>query len=357
MSPTSPRRPLVPEDIDRGRPRDVIFRAAHTSFLAHLRGRQFLPPDEDESDRPVQLLLRAPSNVATIGGAGWAQQLAATAVADVIVGLAPLSAAAELIQRGLRVSFDRFASIIIPGRVVTGTDAGGFVVEGAAIPVRAPAMASVTLQPFKLGVIAVLSNEIAQFSVPNAMQVIEQSLTEAAALRLDAEMFSNTASSSSRPAGLLNGLSTVGAATAGSEAMGQDVGKLLGALASAGGGRDPVFVCSPPQAGALKLRAGAHFDYPVLSSPALAAGTVLAVEAGSFVSGFSAVPRIDTSTASTLHMEDTAPLALVSGTAPTVASPVRSLYQTDASAIRMILRCSWGMRATGHIQLLTGATW
>jgi hypothetical protein len=350
-------KPLVPEDLNRGRPRDALFRAAHTSFLAHLRGRQFLPPEDDESDRPVQLLLRAPTNVATIGGSGWASQFAATAVADEIVGLAPQSAAADLITRGLRVNFDRFAAITVPGRVVVGTDAGGFIVEGGPIPVRAPTMASLTLTPFKLAVICVLSNEIANYSVPNALRVIEQNLNEAAALRLDAEMFSSTAASSSRPAGLLAGLSSVGAATTGSEAMGQDIGKLLGALAAAGGGGSPVFVCSPAQAGSLKLRSGANFDFPVLASPALAAGTVVVVEAGSFVSGFSEVPKIDTTNAGALHMEDATPLALVSGTGPTVASPVRSLFQTDCSAIRMILRCSWGMRATGHAQLLTGATW
>jgi hypothetical protein len=63
------------------------------------------------------VLLRAPSNVATIGGSGWADKLAATAVADVVTGLAPISAAADLIGRGLRVNFDSFASITIPGLV------------------------------------------------------------------------------------------------------------------------------------------------------------------------------------------------------------------------------------------------
>jgi hypothetical protein len=352
---TALRKPLVPEDINRGRARDALFRAVTASFVGKVRKRH--PLDIIDNDRPVELLLRTPTSPAALGGSGWADKLAASAVADVITGLVPISAAADLIGRGLRVNFDGYASIAIPGRVVVSTDAGGFIGEGTSIPVRAPALASLTLTPFKLGVISVLSNEIAQFSVPNAQRVIEQNLSEAAALRLDAEMFSSTAASSSRPAGLLAGLSTVGAASAGSEAMGQDVGKLLGALAAAGGGRAPVFVCSPAQAGALKLRAGAQFDYPVLASPALAAGTVLVIESGSFVSGFSAVPEIDTTNTAVLHMEDTTPLALVSGAGPTVASPIRSLLQTDASAIRMILRCSWGVRASGHIQLLTSATW
>jgi hypothetical protein len=353
----SQRKPLVPEDLQHrnGRARDALFRAATASFLGKVRKRH--PLDVIGDDRPVELLLRSPTSPAMVGGSGWADKLAATAVADVFTGLAPISAAADLIGRGLRVNFDSYASIVVPGRVVVSTDAGGFIGEGAPIPVRAPALSSLTLTPFKLAVICVLSNEVANFSVPNAQRVIEQNLTEAAALRLDAEMFSSTASSSLRPAGLMNGLSTVGAATAGSEAMSLDIGKLLNALAAAGGGRNPVFICSSAQAGALKFKAGTHFDYPVLASPALAAGTVVAIEAESFVSGFSAVPEIDTTSAAVLHMEDSTPVQLVSGAGPSVASPLRSLFQTDSTAIRMVLRCSWGLRASGHAQLLTGATW
>jgi hypothetical protein len=350
---TQSRKAFLPEDLDRGRPRDALFRAATASFIGKVLKRH--PLDVIGDDRSVDLLLRAASNPASLTGSGWAANLAGSSVADVVVGLSPLSAAADLIGRGLRVNFDSYASIIVPGRVVTSTDGGGFVGEGAPIPVRAPTLTSLTLTPSKLAVIAVLSNEVGRYSVPNAQRVIEQNLNEAGALRLDAEMFSNTASSSTRPAGLLNSLSTVGAATAGSEAMGQDIGKLLGALASAGGGRNPIFICSPAQAGALKLRAGAQWDYPVLASPALGAGTVLVVEAKSFVSGFSAVPEIDTSAAAVLHMEDTTPLQLVSGASP--ASPIRSLFQTDSTAVRMTLRCSWALRANGHAQLLTGATW
>jgi hypothetical protein len=59
----------------------------------------------------------------------------------------------------------------------------GSLLEGGAIPVRAPTLASLTLTPFRLGVISVLSNEIANFSVPNAQRVIEENLTEAASAK------------------------------------------------------------------------------------------------------------------------------------------------------------------------------
>jgi hypothetical protein len=40
-----------------------------------------------------------------------------------------------------------------------------------------------------------------------------------------------------------------------------------------------------------------------------------------------------------------------------VASPVRSLWQTDTVGIRAILRCAWALRATGAVAWLQSATW
>src|SRR5262245_22540424 len=97
-------RPLVPEDIRDDRPRDVVHRAMAAHFLAYTYNRN---PDEFVGDDlPAQLLLRAASAPATTSTTGWAAELAATAVADVISALAPASAAAALIQRGMRVGLD-----------------------------------------------------------------------------------------------------------------------------------------------------------------------------------------------------------------------------------------------------------
>jgi len=41
----------------------------------------------------------------------------------------------------------------------------------------------------------------------------------------------------------------------------------------------------------------------------------------------------------------------------TVAAPVKSLYQTDAIGLKTTLWATWGLRAAGHCQFLTGATW
>jgi len=185
-------------------------------------------------------------------------------------------------------------------------------------------------------------------------------LNEAAALLLDSNLFSNAAAAAGvSPAGLLNGVSGITAATGGGvEAMTKDVEALIVALAAAGGGGSPVFVAAPGQAAAMKMRIGPRFDYPVLASAALAAGTIIAIEAKSFVSGFSATPTFDVSDQTVLQLEDTSPAQVGTvGTPNVVAAPLRSLWQTNCTAVKMVLRCAWGMRATGHVQFVSSTTW
>ena len=100
-----------------------------------------------------------------------------------------------------------------------------------------------------------------------------------------------------------------------------------------------------------QLEAGAQFDYPILGSTALAAGTVGVVEVASVVSGFGSVAEFSTSRVSALHMEDTSP-GDISG-----STTVRSMFQIDAIALKTTLWAAFGLRAAGHAQWLQGATW
>jgi len=81
----------------------------------------------------------------------------------------------------------------------------------------------------------------------------------------------------------------VTAATPGADtlAISIDVGNLIAALAAAGGGLEPVFVCAPQQAATLRFWSQADF-YDVFASLAVPAGTVIAIEKSSFVSGLDA---------------------------------------------------------------------
>jgi hypothetical protein len=307
-------------------------------------------------DEPTLIVLRTATAPASTTVSGWASDLAAHSLIDFLVGLAPLSAGAALIARGLRVSMQGFGAVTVPNIIVSATDAGGFVAEGAPIPVRALNIsAGATFTPFKFAVVSMYSRELAESS--NIEDIVRQVLGEAVALSLDAAIFSTAAGSSIRPGGILQGVVPIPATASGTaQALSKDIANLVGALSAAGDGRDIVLICAPQQAASLKVWAGPKFDIPILTSAALAAGTIVAVEAPSFASGFSPIPEFSASIEAVLHEESAAPLPIVDG-ASTLAAPVRSLWQTDIVALRTLLRVAFAMRASGHVQLINSVTW
>ena len=309
--------------------------AAHTMF--------------GDADQPTLALTRAASTQATTTDSTWAGALARSAVDDAIAAATSLSAGAELITRGRKVDMTGIAHLTVPGRIVSPAAAGSWVREGNPIPVNSQAVTTgAVLEPRKLAVISVFSSELAASS--NVEEFTRAVISESAALALDAAMFSTNSDDGAHPAGLFYNVAPLTpTAGGGIAAMQGDLSKLAAALASAGGGLSPVIVAAVAQATSLKLLAGPRFDIPILSSTALAAGTIALIEASSLVSGFESVPTFESSGVGALHMDTAA--TNISG-----AVPVKSLWQPDLFALKMILRGSWSMRAP-HVAWISGATW
>src|SRR5262249_9812926 len=161
------------------------------------------------------------------------------------------------------------------------------------------------------------------------------------------------AARASAPAGLFNGITPqTPTAGGGSNAVLGDLKNLFVALGAQGAGKNAVIVAAVSQVVTLKTTAGAQFDVPIIASTGMAAGTVAVVESASFVSGFSPVPEFRASTQATYHAEDIAPADPIMA-----GQPVKSMFQTDSIALKMDVWASWGLRAAGHAQFLTGGTW
>ncbi len=182
---------------------------------------------------------------------------------------------------------------------------------------------------------------------------------EALANGLDSALFSTAAATTARPAGLFAGVAAIPATAGGGvAALIGDVTALLDAVIAAGGGANVIFVMNPSRATRLALLASAPLPHQILTSRAMAPGSIAAIEAGAFVSGLGTAPRIESSTESAIHFEDTTPLAIATAGSPnTVAAPVRSAWQSDLTVIRLIQPVAWGVRGTGLVQLVTGVTW
>jgi hypothetical protein len=106
-----------------------------------------------------------------------------------------------------------------------------------------------------------------------------------------------------------------------------------------------------------EIAAGRLAGIPIIDSSTVTAKTVILIDAADFVVVGGEGPRMELSDQATLHMEDTAPLDLVSGSPGTVASPQRSLFQTDSIALRMVLPLNWVQRRAGTVAWTQNVTW
>lgn len=362
-------------------PGDYMLRSAVVKLLSHVTKQdpmQILHKayGDDEATKVVfDSVTKSASAPATTTTSGWASQLVQTVNTDFMETLTAAAVYPSLAARGLRLNFGRNGVISIPSRSATPTIAGSFVAEGAPIPVRQGAFTSQTLTPKKLAVISTFTREIAQHSVPAIEGLIRDAIREDTSVALDTVLLDATASSTTRPAGLRNGV-TVTTATSGGgiTALVTDAKALVGALITATNGnvRAPVWIMNPAQALSISLTSNAGGDfifadamnggnflgYPVIQSPTVTAGMLILVDAADFVSVTGDEPMFDVSDQATLHMEDTTPLAIgTAGSPNTVAAPVRSLWQTDSIALRMIMPMNWTLRRTGVLAWTQSVTW
>src|SRR6516165_9828347 len=118
----------VPSGIKTTRPSNYIYRAG----AAHVRAHMLKTTPEGAArelfgnDVVTAEILKAATTPATIGAPGWAGAIAQAAVDDSVLQIATASAAAGLIERGMKIPFDRRASIRVPGRLMDATDAGSW---------------------------------------------------------------------------------------------------------------------------------------------------------------------------------------------------------------------------------------
>jgi HK97 family phage major capsid protein len=363
-------------------PRDYVYRGIAALVQAHHTKKNAIDVlqsvyGEDETTRTIfNAITRAASAPAMTTTTGWAAELVQTAILDFVESLMPNSVYPRLSGIGGRFSFGQNGIVSLPSRSPTPTIAGSFVGQGAPIPVRQGAFTATTLTPKKMAVITTLTREMAEHSVPALEGVLRQAIQEDTAVAIDTVLLDAVAISAIRPAGLRNGVSvTTATAGGGFAALVGDVTALLTALitASAGQIREPVWIMNPIQAIKIGLtqNAGGDFPfkaevaagtlqgYPLIRSTTVTAGMVILLDAADFFSATGDEPRFDVSDQATLHMEDTTPLAIASGAqgSGVLATPTRSLFQTDSLAIRMLLDMNWALRRVGTLAWTQSVTW
>jgi hypothetical protein len=309
-------------------------------------------------DDAAALITKAASAPAATSGS-WGGQLAPTVVANFLSGLAPGSAAVKLFAKSMNLNFEGVHQINVTRASTAALPV--FVAEGGPAPTAQDVFSSVTTGPIKkLLMLVPFTNDLESYAIETATSILGRVASEAGGRALDTAVFGAGAAGAA-PAGLLNGLSTLGATAGGGlAALAGDISKIADNAAT--GFCDPddlMFFAAPPEAVKLRLLASPSFTYPIISVPTLADGVIVGIVPSGIASGSDGLPQIDVSKQATIHFEDTTPLQLTTGPQGTavVATPTRSLWQSNSSALRLRLKTTWASLQPGAVGFISSVTW
>jgi hypothetical protein len=283
-------------------------------------------------------------------------------IVSVFRSLAPTSAAFSLFERSTQIDLSGIDTVAIPNSPATASTAPVFIAEGGPAPVLALSFAATTLGPArKILVIATESMELEHATPGGAAAVLGRVLSDRVGIGVDKVAFSSAAATSAAPAGLLFGATGVTATTPSATIMPDvaaafDIGNLFGAIGAAG--IDPigaVLVASPAVAGRLMALLG-ETEIPILMTNGLTDKTLAAISPQAVASGYSSAPTVEYSKDTTLHQEAATPAELVSSPG-VVSAPQRSVFQTNAMAVKVRATCAWCCQPGGAAVISGGVLW
>jgi hypothetical protein len=351
---------IVPFVADRNARREANVASIARGLIAYYSSRSLSEAERSVKDDRAALALiqrtaqtpASPANLTTFN------QSVVDATVDI---LGPQSASAAVFSRAVKATFGRNSSIWVPG-VAHDSSYVAFVASGNPMRVlQWDVSKGTTLTAgLKLGFSITTTNELLRHT--NAEVFLRQKMIEDIGAGVDALLFdANAAVAGTRPAGLLNGAQTVtaSAATVPEDALVADLAGLAAKVGAIGG--EIIYVCNVQEQ--MKIRARLPFFANVFASGAIAAGNLIAIAPrGIAVAGSDQGPRIDTSDAGVMVLDDaltTAQFGTV-GTPNVVGAPAVSLFQSDLVAFRLLLPdLCWGQRVAagtgGCVAALTGA--
>lgn len=218
---------------------------------------------------------------------------------------------------------------------------GGWVAEGANVPVQKTAFETIIEAHYKYGVIVLLSLELMKLSTPSAEETIRRAVLGGLATALDTQLLLPTVAASAgvNPASLTNGATEVTTTGTTSAQMAADLAAMLAAVTTPG---PLVWVMRPRTLYRLALTLGSQaaglpntlFGIPVIASTNSPAQIAL-LDPNAMLLSDSGQFDLDVSRQATLQ-SDTAPAE------PTTASTVfQSLYGRNLVAIKALRWVAW----------------
>lgn len=371
------RRPITAKDMPNSDPSLFFAKQAHALYVtggsradASQYAKEIWGDDvlAKVFRMPQSIVQKAAVDTGTSTTVGWAAELVQVnqAASAYIDALRAMSVVARF--PGMQMGFGGNGSISIPRNA--GPSTGGWVGENNGIKVDAIAFDSVTLAPLKNANIITATNELLSRSDPAALGIIRDDIVRGVATSIDVKFCSGDAASAGvSPAGLqsFDGTPTVSTGAT-LDAITADLKTLINAMLTVNMPMSrPVWIMNPVNVNHLRfirdglgmyaykdeISNGTIVGYPYLESTSMAATEVMLVDASQVIIASELAPVISISEDASLHMEDTDPAEDIGG----ATTPVASMFQLDATAIRCRSTLDWNVRHDGAVQVLSTVAW
>lgn len=361
-------------------PADLFFRTAAVIARGYQERRSYgdIISKDYAGSKELETMVKAATDPAMTHVTGWAAELVGETVGAFIDVLRPGSIFFNVPMATF--TFGR-SKLRLPTRQ-SGNLAGAFVAEGAPIPVKSVLLASVRMEPYKLGVITTFTREIANFSDPAIEPLLRDMMVGDTRETIDALFLDASAAVATlRPAGLQN-LAGANTAPSSGNSLANIITDLKAAIAAMSAnkmGRQLAWIMNTQRALSLslvtnaagnfmfrdELASGTLMGIPLFASTTVPADVVYLVDGAELAAAYDSTPMIDMSEQATLHMESvpatvpptTGTVAPIVDAAAAVADPVRSLFQTASIALRLLWDMTWNQRRAGAVYTITAVGW
>lgn len=368
---------------------EIIFKHATAAFIAHCTKTplEVAAKTAYPQDHGLQAVVKSVIDPADTTTTGWATELTTDANQGFLDLLRGTFVTPQLWSvAGINLNFDGLTAINIPSRAGTDTDmASGWTGELSAIPVRRMTTATQQIVPYKWAAISTFSKELAMRSTPAIQSLVTQSLVADTGTKLDNDYLGEAAAVAGyNPAGLMNGVTGTAAATGGAtvgDDMLADLQALINPFYANNLEGNIRIMMHPSNALAMslvlyngtylfreELARGTIFGIPVIQSTNVPIDELQAVvmSAQAVANGAMTFDVSDTATLTMVNDDATAPNMGAdyprdpTGAVGLVTDPVtpyRSLFQTEAVAVKMVQYLSWATLRDNSVNRITGVSY
>jgi HK97 family phage major capsid protein/HK97 family phage prohead protease len=271
--------------------------------------------------------------------------------------------------------FDRLGLRQVPANVsIKGQDGqatGYWVGESKPIPVSAPSFSAVSLTPLKVAALAVVSNELLRDSTPAAEMLVRDALIQALAQKTDSTFLSTTAASAGvSPAGILNGVVSIGSHGTDGDGVRGDIRALYAAFLTAKNASGLSVVTNTSLAKGLQLltnalgqpefpgvtqNGGTLIGDPLVTGENVGTGHLILLKPSDIYRIGDDGLRIEMSRDATIEMSS-APVGAADTPTGQTQNPV-SMFQDESTAIKVVRSINFAKRRSDAVQYIRDAAY